>query len=82
MQSKLTTRRFISDLNNIKGMAKAIPFVLAHPFKIDPYRKFFRNRSVFFGPWADLSLGDDGHKKLSEVCRAFAPCLQTNLMYQ
>ena len=40
--------------------AKAIALILAHPFKIDPYRKFFRNRSVFFGRWVDLSLGDDG----------------------
>ena len=35
-------------------------FFLAHPYKIDPYRKFFRNRSVFFGRLVDLSLGDDG----------------------
>ena len=33
---------------------------LAHPFKIDPYNKFFRNRSVVFGQWIDLPLGDDG----------------------
>ena len=52
---------------------------LAYPFKIDPQSKFFRNRSVFFGRLADLSLGYDERKRLSEVCRAFALCLQTNL---
>ena len=36
------------------------PKDLAHPYKIDPYRKFFRNRSVCFGRWVDLPLGDDG----------------------
>lgn len=41
-------------------MAKAISFFLARYYKIDPYHKFFRNRSVFFGRWIDLSLGDDG----------------------
>ena len=41
-----------SDLNRPKD--------LAHPYKIDPYHKFFRNRSVVFGRWADLSLGNDG----------------------
>ena len=41
-----------SDLNRPKD--------LAHHYKIVPYRKFFRNRSVFFGQWIDLSLGDDG----------------------
>ena len=41
-----------SDLNRPKD--------LAHHYKIDPYRKFFRNRSVFFSQWIDLSLGDDG----------------------
>ena len=35
-------------------------FFLAHPYKIDPYRKFFRNRSMVFSQWIDLSLGDDG----------------------
>jgi len=35
-------------------------FFLAQPFKIDPYRKFFRNLSMVFGRWADLSLGIDG----------------------
>ena len=44
-----------SDLNRPKD--------LAHYYKIDPYHKFFRNRSVFFGRWIDLSLGDDGRKK-------------------
>ena len=29
-------------------------------YKIDPYRKFFRNRSVCFCRWINLSLGDDG----------------------
>ena len=32
---------------------------LAHPFKIDPHRKFFRNRSVVFSQRIDLSLGGD-----------------------
>ena len=32
---------------------------MAHSYKIDPYRKFFRNRSVVFGRWIDLPLGDD-----------------------
>ena len=41
-----------SDLNRPKD--------LAHPYKIDPQSKFFRNRSVFFDRWIDLSLGDDG----------------------
>ena len=44
-----------SDLNRPKD--------LAHPFKIDPYRKFFRNRSVVFSWWVDLPLGGDGRKK-------------------
>ena len=41
-----------SDLNRPKD--------LAYPYKIDPYHKFFRNRSVFQGQRIDLSLGDDG----------------------
>ena len=41
----------------------------------------FQNRSVFQSQRIDLSLGEDGRKKLSEVCRAFAPCLQTRSMY-
>ena len=47
--------RFTEKNHSRKRMA-----FLAHPFKIDPYNKFFRNRSVFFGRWMDLSLGDDG----------------------
>ena len=43
-----------SDLNRPKD--------LAHPFKIDPYRKFFRNRSMFLSQQIDLSLGDDGSR--------------------
>ena len=31
------------------------------------------------GAMVHSSIGDDGNKKLSEVFRAFAPCLQTNL---
>ena len=54
-------------------------FFLAQPYKNDPYRKFFRNRSMVFSQRIDLSLGDDGRKKLPEIFRAFAPCLQTNL---
>ena len=59
----------------MRSLVMATFFVLAHPFKIDPQGKFFRNRSVFFGRWIDLSLGEDGRKKLSEVFGAFAPCL-------
>ena len=36
---------------------------LAHTYKIDPNRKFFRNRSVFFGQRIDLSLGGDELRK-------------------
>ena len=36
---------------------------LAQPYKIDPYHKFFRNRSVIFGRRIDLSLGDDELRK-------------------
>ena len=42
---------------------KTVVFCLAHPFKIDPYRKFFRNRSVVFSQQIDLSLGDDELQK-------------------
>ena len=41
-----------SDLNRPKD--------LAHPFKIDPQSKFFRNRSIVFSQRIDLSLGGDG----------------------
>ena len=47
-----------SDLNRPKD--------LSCPFKIDPYCKFFRNRSVFFGRWVDLSLGDVELRKFLE----------------
>ena len=40
-----------SDLNRSKDLALT--------YKIDPYSKFFRNRSMIFGRWVDLSLGDD-----------------------
>ena len=40
-----------SDLNRSKD--------LAYSYKIDPYNKFFLNRSVFFGQRIDLPLGDD-----------------------
>ena len=33
---------------------------LARYYKIDPYHKFFRNRSMFQSQRIDLSLGDDG----------------------
>lgn len=56
MQSKLTTRRFISDLNNIKGMAKAIPFVFGTTFQNRSAEQVFRNRSVFFGRWVHFPL--------------------------
>ncbi len=35
-------------------------FLLAHPYKIDPQSKFFRNRSMIFSQRIDLSIGDDG----------------------
>ena len=49
-------------------------FFLAHPYKIDPYRKFFRNRSILFSQRIDLSLGDDGlrkspEKEIFQLCR-------------
>ena len=50
-----------SDLNRPKD--------LAHPYKIDPYRKFFRNRSVFQSQRIDLSLGDDGMSVLPAIFR-------------
>ena len=46
-----------SDLNRPKDLAR--------PYKIDPYRKFFRNRSMIFGRWVDLSLGGDELRKAS-----------------
>ena len=36
------------------------PLDMAHYYKIDPYHKFFRNRSVLLSQRIDLSLGDDG----------------------
>jgi len=56
-----------SDLNRPKD--------LAHPFKIDPQSKFFRNRSVFFGRWIDLSLGDDGNCTRPLSSGLSTPCL-------
>ena len=56
-----------SDLNRPKN--------LAHPFKIDPYRMFFRNRSVFFSQRIDLSLGDDGNCTRPLSSGLSAPCL-------
>ena len=53
-KSPLFSFFFRSDLNRPKD--------LAHPYKIDPYRKFFRNRSVFFGRRVDLSPGVYGAK--------------------
>ena len=43
-----------------RAYPQGAPFALTYSCKINPYRKFFRNRSVFFGRWIDLSLGDDG----------------------
>ena len=54
-------------------------FSLAHPFKIDPQSKFFRNRSVVFSHRIDLSLGDDGKSVFPAICRGVLSCLQTNL---
>ena len=57
-------------------------FFLAIAVNFDPYAYFFRNRSEIFSQRIDLSLGDDGRKKLSEVYRAFTSCLQTRSMYK
>ena len=48
-------------------------------YKTDPYKAIVQKQSMIFAVRVHLSLGADGCKKLSEVCRAFAPCLQTNL---
>ena len=82
MKSKLTARRFKSNLNNIKGMANAIPFVFWCPFKIDPQGKFFRNLSEFFGRWIDLPLGDNGCCTRPLSSGGVTPCLQTRSMYK
>ena len=60
-----------SDLNRPKD--------LCYHYKIDPYKATVQKQSVIFAAGIHSSLGDDGRKKRSEVCRAFAPCLQTNL---
>jgi len=52
---------------------------LSFPFKIDPYRKFFRNRSVIFGRWVDLSLALMGVTCDSGLSGGAVPCMQTRL---
>ena len=52
-----------------------LAFFLAHPYKIDPYHKFFRNRSVVFSRWIDLSLGDDGSSTWPLSSGQATPCL-------
>ena len=65
---------------NLMTLGKRLGVVfLEHPYKIDPQNKIFRNRSMVFSQRIELPLGDDGRKKCSEVCRAFAPFLQTGL---
>ena len=49
-----------------------------YPFKIDPQSKFFRNRSVFFGRLADLSLGDD---ELQKSLKRDFPTMPENEVY-
>ena len=73
-----------SSASSLRGTPTAawINFLLRYHYKTDPQSKFFRNQSVFFCQRIDLSLGDDGSKKLSEIFRAFAPCLQTKLCIQ
>ena len=39
----------------------------------------FRNRSMVFGRWVDLSLGDDGMSVLPAIFRGATPCMQTEL---
>ena len=58
-----TTRLSRGFLFTIKDEHREMPvFNLAHPFKINPYRKFFRNRSVVFSQRIDLSLAMTGAK--------------------
>ena len=45
-----------------------------------PYKAIVQKQSVIFTERIDLSLGDDGRKKLPEVFRTFAPCLKTRAM--
>ena len=60
-----------SDLNR--------PLNMCHYYKIDPYKAIVQKQSIVFSRRIDLSLGDDGRKKFSEVFRAFVSCLQTDL---
>jgi len=56
----LSSSPYYRNFCQTKKVRDAYPLCLAHPFKIDPYRKFFRNRSMVFSQRIDLSLGDDG----------------------
>ena len=77
MPRQITQKASVCTKRNIIG--RSPHHCEAHHYKIDPQSKYFRNRSISFCQRIDLSLGDDGRKKLSEVFRAFAPCAQTNL---
>ena len=54
---------------------------LCYNYKIDTYETIVQKQSVIFTVRVHSPLDDDGSKKLSEVCRFFAPCLQTRAMY-
>ena len=49
-----------ADLTEKSRLLSQSTFFLAHYYKIDPYHKFFRNRSMFQSQRIDLSPGGEG----------------------
>ena len=77
----ITAKQYHSPQANITEKSHPLTrmaFFLAHPYKIDPYRKFFRNRSMFLSQRIDLSLGDD---ELRKSPKRDVPTIPVNEVY-